>query len=166
MYHFTISPYQFVYHYTISLNKFSRHLTHHLYQYYILVDNLSNYSDSDESQAESSTPNYAKSVGKYDISLHITPYSLDNSTNNNSSESNVYARSIMFTEFGGCKAAIGDNYCAASTFFVYAFNHGFEVSFIKTLECPNSCMQYTFRCHELTQDIFPEVYAHATKVCV
>ena len=52
--HFNISV---CWSYTILLIKFSRHLTHHLYQYYILTDHLSNYSESYESGVDRFSPN-------------------------------------------------------------------------------------------------------------
>ena len=141
MYHFTISPYKFVYNYKISLNKYSRHLTHHLHQYYIFTDRISNYSESYESHVDRSTTEYAKAEKKYDTYLHITPDSLDNFPNNNSSRTNFYASSKIFQRFDGCKSAIRENYCAAGRFFVHAFNHGYAVSFRKRLERPQSCMR-------------------------
>ena len=78
--------------YTISLNNLSCHLTHHLYQYYILTDHISDYSDSDESGVDMSPHEYTNAERKYETSLHITSDSLDNFSNLNSSRSNIYAR--------------------------------------------------------------------------
>ena len=131
VYHFTISLYQFVYNYTISLNSFSRHLTHHLYQCYILTDHLSNYSESDESIVDRLTPAYTKPECKYETYLHISPGSMDNFLNNNSSKTNFYARSKHSKEFGGYEAAISKNYFIAGRFCVDAFNYGYAESFRK-----------------------------------
>ena len=71
---------------------------------------------------------------KYDTSLHITPGSLDNFPDNDSSRSNFYERSNCFKEFGGCKVVIVKKYYAAGMFWVYAFNYGYGVTFSKTLK--------------------------------
>ena len=104
--HFAISVYLS---YTISLNKFSCHLNHHLYQYYIFIDFLSDYSESDWSYVDSSTPEYSKAASKYETSLHIPPTSLDNSPNNNSSRSNFYARSKKLRDLVSAKLPLARN---------------------------------------------------------
>ena len=144
--HFTISVH---FSYTISLNKLSRHLTHYLYKYYILTNHLSNYSESDESGANRSSHKYTKASRKYETSLHITPYLLDNLPNINSSRPNIYAVSKKFKEFGGFKAVISENYCSVGRFCLYAFNHGYGVCFRKILDRLQSFMRCTFRCHKM-----------------
>ena len=104
--HFTISV---CLSYIISLNNFYRHITHHLYQYYILTDHLSDSSESDEIHVDRSTPGYAKVVVKYDTFLHITPYLLDNLPNNNSSRSNFYARSKHLRNLVAAKLPLARN---------------------------------------------------------
>ena len=66
-----------------------------MYQYYILTDHISNYSESDEIHVERSTPEYTKSASKYETYLHITPASLDTFPSNNSIKNNFYTRSIF-----------------------------------------------------------------------
>ena len=103
---FTISPFQHLvlvsFHhltisvclsYTISLDKVSHHLSHPLYQYYILKDHLSDYSESDESGVDRYSPEYTNVARKYYNYLNITPYLLNNSPKLNSSRTNIYARS-------------------------------------------------------------------------
>ena len=139
------------------MNNFSHHLTHHLYQYYILTDHLREYSESDESGVDRSWPDYTKAARKCETSLHTTPSFLDNIPNLNSGIPNIYARSKMFKEFGGCEASISKKYCAAGRFCVYAFNHGYVVCFRKRIERPQSCMRCNFRCHKMcARRIFPK----------
>ena len=81
---------------------------------------------------------------KYDISLPITPGYLDKFPILNANLKNGYASSKIFKEFGGCKATIGHNYCAAVNFFVYALNYGCLVTFRKTIDQLQSFMWYRF----------------------
>ena len=46
-------------------------MNQHLYQYIILTDHLSKYSE--EIHVKSTTPDYVREAKKYDTSLHITP---------------------------------------------------------------------------------------------
>ena len=40
---------------------------------------------------------------------------------------------------------------------MYAFNHGYALTFIKTLEQTQSCMRCTFKFHKMcARDIFPK----------
>ena len=123
--------------YTISLNNLSHHITHHLYKYYILIDHLTYYSDSDERCVNRSSHEYAKASRKYETYLHITSASLDNLPNLNSSRPNIFTKPEMFKKFGGCEATISENYCAPGRFFVYALNHSYIVCFYqKTRAAP------------------------------
>ena len=89
--------------YTILPNNFSYRLTHPLYQYYILTDHLSNYSESDESHVNRSTPKYANIAREYETPLHITPDLLYNFLNKKSSRSNFYGRSMFLGDFVAVK---------------------------------------------------------------
>ena len=98
---------------------------------------------------------YTKATGKYETSLHITPASLDNFPNLNSSRPNIYAKSKMFKEFGGCEAVIGENYCASGRFCANAFNDGYGLCFSKILERLHSCMRCTLICHVMCARYIP-----------
>ena len=106
VYHFIISPYQFVYSYTVLLNKLSQNLTQHLYKYYILKDNISKCSESEDIFVNSTTFKYEKAANKYETSMHITSESLDNFPNLNSSKTNDYARPKCFSDLVAVKSPL------------------------------------------------------------
>ena len=61
---------------------------------------------------------------KYDTSIHTAPGYLEKFPILNANKQNYYARSKIFKEFGGFKAAIGNNYCAVGS-FLCALNYGY-----------------------------------------
>ena len=70
-------------------------------------------------------PDYMSSSKKYETSIHTTPVSLEKFTILNANLKNDYTGSKFFKKFGGCKAAIGHNYCSAGSFFVHNLNYGY-----------------------------------------
>ena len=77
-----------------------------MYQYYIRIDHIGDYSESDNSGVDRSSHEYTKAARKCETSLHITPDSLYNLLNINSNRPNIYARSKMSKEFGDREAGV------------------------------------------------------------